>query len=106
MKITMLVTLLFGLIFMTAVNAAEKTLTPQQQKMATCNKEASSKTLKGDERKAFMSQCLKKEAPAPESKGLTPQQQKMRECNGQATQQSLKGDDRNKFMSACLKKQG
>ncbi|VEC87712.1 Phosphate starvation-inducible protein PsiF [Raoultella ornithinolytica] len=102
----MLVTLLFGLIFVTAVNAAEKTPTPQQQKMTTCNKEASSKSLKGDERKAFMSQCLKKDAPAPESKGLTPQQQKMRECNGQATQQSLKGDDRNKFMSACLKKQG
>lgn len=100
MKITLLVTLLFGLIFVTAVNAAEKTPTPQQQKMTTCNKEASSKTLKGDERKAFMSQCLKKDA------GLTPQQQKMRECNAQATQQSLKGDDRNKFMSACLKKQG
>ncbi len=44
--------------------------------MTTCNKEASSKSLKGDERKAFMSQCLKKDAPAPESKGLTPQQQK------------------------------
>ena len=35
MKITLLVTLLFGLIFVTAVNAAEKTPTPQQQKMTT-----------------------------------------------------------------------
>ena len=35
--------------------AAEKT--PQQSKMATCNKEAEGK--KGDERKAKMSACLK-----------------------------------------------
>ncbi|WP_256664610.1 PsiF family protein, partial [Klebsiella grimontii] len=47
MKITLLVTLLFGLVFMTAVSAAEKELTPQQQKMSVCNKEASSKSLKG-----------------------------------------------------------
>ncbi|NWK86868.1 phosphate starvation-inducible protein PsiF [Raoultella terrigena] len=106
MKITLLVALLFGLVFATAVSAAEKTPTPQQQKMTVCNKDASAKALKGDERKAFMSSCLKKDAPAPENKGLTPQQQKMGECNGQATQQSLKGDDRKKFVSACLKKQG
>ena len=30
---------------------------PQQNKMATCNKEATGK--KGDERKQFMSECLK-----------------------------------------------
>ncbi len=30
MKITLLVTLLFGLVFLTTVGAAEKTLTPQQ----------------------------------------------------------------------------
>ena len=105
MKITLLVTLLFGLVFMTVVSAAEKELTPQQQKMSVCNKEASSKSLKGDERKTFMSSCLKKDGAAQDGKGLTPQQQKMRECNAQATQQSLKVDDRSKFMSACLKKQ-
>jgi hypothetical protein len=37
-----------------------KTPTPQQQKMTDCNQQASAKTLKGDERKTFMSQCLKK----------------------------------------------
>ena len=36
--------------------AAEKTA--QQSKMKTCNAEAAGK--KGDERKAFMSECLKK----------------------------------------------
>jgi hypothetical protein len=30
----------------------------QQSKMKTCNKEAGAKSLKGDERKTFMSTCL------------------------------------------------
>jgi hypothetical protein len=105
MKLTLLVTLLFGMVVMTTVNAAEKTLTPQQQRMATCNQKATAKTLKGDARKTYMSDCLKNGSSASNEKSLTPQQQKMRECNSQATQQSLKGDDRSKFMSACLKKQ-
>ena len=37
-----------------------KKLTPQQQRMANCNKEAKAKALKGDARKKFMSACLKK----------------------------------------------
>jgi hypothetical protein len=106
MKITLLVTLTFGLVFLTTVGAAEKTMTPQQQRMTTCNQQATSKTLKGDARKTYMSDCLKNSSSKPAEKSLTPQQQKMRECNATATQQSLKGDDRNKFMSACLKKTG
>ncbi|MEJ5074058.1 phosphate starvation-inducible protein PsiF [Enterobacter ludwigii] len=106
MKITLLVTLLFGLVFLTTVGAAEKTMTPQQQRMTTCNQQATSNTLKGDARKTYMSDCLKNSSSKPAEKSLTPQQQKMRECNSTATQQSLKGDDRNKFMSACLKKTG
>src|SRR5512139_706239 len=35
-----------------------KEMTPQQQKMASCNKEAGEKKLAGDERKKFMSTCL------------------------------------------------
>jgi hypothetical protein len=31
----------------------------QQEKMKTCNKEASDKKLKGDERKKFVSTCMK-----------------------------------------------
>lgn len=104
MKITFLVTLLFGLIFLTTVGAAEKTLTPQQQRMTTCNQQATAKAIKGEARKSYMSDCLKNSKSEPGEKSLTPQQQKMRECNVQATEQSLKGDDRNKFMSACLKK--
>ena len=33
--------------------------TAQQNKMKTCNAEAKTQGLKGDERKAFMSSCLK-----------------------------------------------
>nr|WP_228723121.1 PsiF family protein [Limnobaculum xujianqingii] len=43
-------------------DTAEKTITPQQQKMADCNKEAGDKALKGDDRKTFMNTCLKKAA--------------------------------------------
>jgi psiF repeat. len=106
MKITLLVTLLFGLVFLTTVGAAEKTMTPQQQRMTSCNQKATSQTLKGDARKTYMSNCLKNSSSAPAEKSMTPQQQKMGECNATATQQSLKGDDRKKFMSACLKKSG
>ena len=38
--------------------ASAKALTPQQQKMKTCNADAKTKALKGDERKAFMKSCL------------------------------------------------
>ncbi len=40
-----------------AADVAAKT--PQQNKMAACNKDAGDKQLKGDERKKFMSSCLK-----------------------------------------------
>jgi len=39
--------------------AATKKLSPQQGKMRACNKEAKGKKLKGEERKKFMSACLK-----------------------------------------------
>lgn len=72
--------------------------TAQQNKMTTCNADASAKSLKGDERKAFMSTCLKA-APAPAT-----QQDKMKTCNATASTQALKGDARKTFMSDCLKK--
>ncbi|HGH4622048.1 phosphate starvation-inducible protein PsiF [Enterobacter cloacae] len=105
MKTRILVGLLSGVFMMASANAAEKTLTPQQQRMTTCNQQATAKALKGDARKTYMSDCLKNGASKPDEKSLTPQQQKMRECNAKATEQMLKGDDRSKFMSACLKKQ-
>ncbi len=38
--------------------SAASAATPQQTKMKACNGEAKEKGLKGDERKAFMKQCL------------------------------------------------
>ena len=67
--------------------------TTQQTKMATCNNDAKDK--KGDERKAFMKECLS-------AKKETTQQSKMTTCNKEAA--GKKGDERKKFMSECLKK--
>ena len=39
--------------------AAAKPANSQQEKMKACNAEATAKSLKGDERKTFMSTCLK-----------------------------------------------
>jgi uncharacterized protein HemX len=65
----------------------------QQSKMTECNAQAVGK--KGDERKAFMKECLS-------AKKETPQQAKMKSCNAEA--KDMKGDARKKFMSDCLKK--
>ncbi|MCE1242317.1 PsiF family protein [Oryzomicrobium sp.] len=85
-----------------ALAADEKKPTPQQERMKSCNKEAGDKALKGDERKKFMSSCLKGETAAEDSK-VTPQQEKMKSCNKEAGDKALKGDERKKFMSSCLK---
>ena len=39
--------------------APKKALTPQQKKMSDCSHEAKAKGFKGDQRKQFMSTCLK-----------------------------------------------
>jgi hypothetical protein len=71
--------------------------TAQQAKMKDCNAKAAG--MKGDDRKAFMSKCLKgTDAPAP---AATTQQKKMKDCNAKAA--GKKGDERKKFMSECLK---
>lgn len=81
---------------------AADTATPQQNKMKTCNADAKTKNLAGDERKAFMKTCLSAKAEAP-ADGKTAQQQKMTTCNADAKAKALKGDERKAFMSSCLK---
>jgi hypothetical protein len=68
--------------------ADDKKPTAQQEKMKACNAEAAG--MKGDERKAFMSKCLK-----------STRQEKMTSCNKEAG--DMKGDERKAFMSKCLK---
>ena len=74
--------------------------TPQQGKMATCNKDAADK--KGDERKAFMKDCLGAKPVAAVSDKKMAQQDKMKSCNKDAT--GKKGDERKAFMKDCLSK--
>jgi hypothetical protein len=81
--------------------------TPQQDKMKACNADAAKKELKGDQRKAFMKDCLAAKTEAKEEKkAMMPQQEKMKLCNADAGAKKLKGSERKKFMSACLKKKG
>jgi hypothetical protein len=78
-------------------SAAQK---KQQERMKACNDKAGDK--KGDERKKFMSACLKGSSNAPTA-AQKEQQSRMKDCNKQASDKKLKGDDRKKFMSTCLK---
>ena len=84
-----------------AADAAAAAPTAQQGKMKTCNMDAKDK--KGDERKAFMKECLsaKPAAAEPAATGTT-QQNKMKTCNADAKTKALKGDERKAFMKSCL----
>lgn len=80
----------------------------QQDKMKGCNAEAKADNLKGADRKAFMSKCLKKDyvlksAASAAAPAKATQQDKMKSCNADAKAKALKGDERKKFMSSCLK---
>ncbi len=71
--------------------------TKQQGKMTMCNKEAGDK--KGDERKAFMSECLKKDKD-----GKTAQQNKMKTCSADFKATKKPGSERQAYMKECLSK--
>ena len=91
MKMLRIPLLMMGLLLCSQGFAA----TAQQNKMTTCNAEATTKTLKGDERKAFMKDCL---STSKQEK----QQTKMKTCNADAKAKDLKGDERKAFMKECL----
>jgi len=103
----LLIALCLAVGFASPVFAAdEKAPTAQQNKMGACNKEAGEKAMKGDERKKFMSECLKAKAPEPAKEAAAPQEKltPMATCNKAA--EGKKGDERKKFMSTCLKAKG
>jgi hypothetical protein len=64
----------------------------QQDKMKACNAQAGDK--KGDERKAFMKECLSAKPAKSESSS------KMAACNTKS--KGMKADERKKFMSECM----
>jgi hypothetical protein len=73
----------------------------QQMKMTSCNADATSKGLKGDDRSAFMKTCLSHSSTTSSAK-TNSQQEKMKTCNADASKKGLKGDDRSAFMKTCL----
>ncbi|MEO6624473.1 MAG: PsiF family protein [Burkholderiaceae bacterium] len=79
-----------------SAHAVEKERSPQQNKMAMCNKEATGKT--GGERKDFMKACLS----AKKDAGGIQQQARLKVCSDEASKR--KGDDRKAFIGECLKK--
>jgi hypothetical protein len=64
----------------------------KQEREKACNAEAADK--KGDERKKFMSACVKDKQKS--------QQNRMSACSKEAGDKKLKGDDRKAFMKDCL----
>jgi len=75
--------------------------TAQQSKMGTCNADAKAKSLTGDDRKAFMKECLSSH-PAAATEKKSSQQEKMKTCNADAKTKALTGDARKAFMKDCL----
>ena len=61
----------------------------QQKRMGDCNKQASDKGMKGDDRSSFMSTCLKGGGD------------KTAACNAQADERKLHGAARDSFVKKC-----
>lgn len=116
-------------ILLSGLASAEAWANPQHERMRRCSQEAKEKTLKGDERKQFMSGCLKGKHPpgaataatavgdkakgsvvksqptavADASASAPEQKARAKECNQAATEKTLKGAERKSFISACMK---
>ena len=73
--------------------SAESLTNSQQEKMKECNADATTKSLSGDERKAFMKTCLSAAPAKPESK--------MAMCNKKTA--GLAKEERAKAQSECMK---
>jgi hypothetical protein len=95
--------LALALVTLAAIGAApaQRTKPPspaqeaQQQRMATCNTEASQRELKRDARQSYMSACLG---------GKMNQTTLMKVCNAEATQDKMTADARKAYLATCLKK--
>jgi hypothetical protein len=83
-------------------SAAEK-MTPQQQRMADCNASATAGKYAGDQRKQFMSSCLKGETggAAATKTAAAPPSSKEKACMSEADQRKLAGAARTSFVKKC-----
>ena len=75
-----------------AAHAADAPMTTQQTKMGTCNKDAGDK--KGDERKAFMKECLSAKPAAASDAAAT--------CDKTAADKKLAGAAKTSFVKKCV----
>jgi hypothetical protein len=80
----------------------------QQEKFAACAH--GTKGLKAEERRKFMSDCLKGRATAPgalearnDASSDASASARIRECKSAAASRSLHGEERRAFMVSCLK---
>lgn len=87
-----------------------KPLTAQQLRMKNCNAEARTQELKGDQRKTFMSSCLRGESAKADDQAApavartpTPRQLQRQACGAEAKAQGYKGDERKDFVKECMK---
>ncbi len=95
-------TILIATIFasVAALGATPASAATQQEKMKSCSAEAKAKTLKGADRRAFMSQCL---AATPEEKqARVALKEKTRVCNDEAKAKALRGEERKQFVASCV----
>ena len=76
----------------------------QRDKFAACARD--SRGMKGDERREFMSECLRKHpADAAKQPALAGDSggARLAPCNAEADRRKLHGDERNAFLGACLR---
>jgi hypothetical protein len=90
-----------------ATGKSGKPLTVQQLRMKNCNADAKAQALKGDERKGFMSTCLKGGstdlvAHTDKAAAPNPTPSKRKACNAEAKEKGLKGDQRKTFVRECV----
>jgi len=79
----------------------ESHTTPQREKFAACAHEAQG--LKGDERREFMSECLRKHPEGAKQAVATESGGRLAPCNAEADRLKLHGDERRAFLGTCLR---
>jgi hypothetical protein len=89
-----------SLILLLALSCAALRADSQRDKTKNCNEMADQKQLTGEERKNFLSSCLKGDERTKPSE--MSQKEKRKKCGEIADKRSLKGDDRKAFMTTCL----
>ena len=77
----------------------------QREKFAACAHQ--SRGMKADERRAFMSDCLRKSPAPPDAKsavaGEAGAARAHRSCSAEADRRKLEGEERRTFLGSCLK---